>query len=232
MTPTDAIKALHARYLDEVVEALNLCPFARRARLDGRVIRLWFDPDTDDVSPEAVARVLAERVSAHDTDEIVLPTFVVPQDHAWQDFRTFDKFRQAMHAAFDASDAPTFHMVSFHPALVRSGREGLNAQTLVPLLRRTPDPVIQCVRASVLDDLNHDANTRARAERLAEIEASEWGHLLTGSMRDAILHGEIENKLAKTISERNFATAAATPEGWAELNARLEGLCAARRALG
>ncbi|MEM1346967.1 MAG: DUF1415 family protein [Myxococcota bacterium] len=231
MRPTDAIKALHARYLEEVVEALQLCPFARRARLDGRVVRMWFDPDTDDVAPEAIARALAARVTAHATDEIILPTFVVSQDHMWQDFRTFDKFRQAMHAAFDASEAPTFHMVSFHPSLVRADRDALNAQTLVPLLRRTPDPVVQCVRASVLDALNHEANERARAERLVEIEASGWGHLLTGSMRDAILHGEIENRLAKTISERNFSATAATPEGWARLNARLEELCMARRAL-
>ncbi len=207
-----AILELHERYVSEVVEDLNLCPFSRRARERGEVARMtWMARDARD-EPARVAADFAARAIADPDLAIGLLTFVTwGEDDPWLDTRPFDDFRRAVHAAYGAIEgAPSFHMVSFHPDL--SLREGapLNPQTAVALLRRTPDPVIQCVRASVLDAMQAEGRARARAERavqLADVLAA-----LPDSMRAAIECSEVEDPVSASIARRNHELVAQTPE--------------------
>src|SRR5690606_29966702 len=74
--PPEVVHRVHERYLLEVVEALGLCPFARRSRLGGRVHRPVFWVDADGPSPQQVAGVLADRAARMPCAEIVLLTFV------------------------------------------------------------------------------------------------------------------------------------------------------------
>jgi hypothetical protein len=223
-----AIVSLHERYVTDVVEALNLCPFSRRARERGEVERMTWPADEVRGDPARVAAAFARRALEHDGLAIGLLTFVTwgPED-PWRDPRAFDAFRRAVHAAYSADPArPSFHMVTFHPALALRPGAPLNPQTAVALLRRTPDPVIQCVRASVLDAIQAEGRERARAERadqLADVLAT-----LPESMRAAIECSEVEDPVSASIARRNHELVSRTP-------ARLEGpvgeLIRAREAL-
>lgn len=224
-----AIEALHERYVLELIEGWNLCPFARRARLEGRVHRVLHDVPPGPPPLQAWASALGERVRAHPDLEIVLLTFPVDAGHPWLDPRVFEQLRRELYAAFVQETTPSFHMVCFHPAHALGPSTPRTPETLIRVLRRTPDPVIQCVRASVLDALHQDANARARQERFEEIERM-FGGVLTDAMREVVFHSEMENALSHNIAHRNFEVAG-QGDGYDAMCALLEELLEARRAL-
>ena len=90
--PAEDIQALHDRYLLEVVEALGLCPFARRCREQGRLARPLFYAETGEGEPAAVARTLVDLGRAQPDVEVVLLTFVLPRaaDHPWHEVDSFE----------------------------------------------------------------------------------------------------------------------------------------------
>ncbi len=217
----DEVHRIHGRYLEEVVEGLGLCPFARRSREQGRVHRPLFriaqDPDAG-----AVAQGIAALTTTHQDAEIILATFIDP-DGRFDTPASFETFVTAVRAAYDAQGAPTYFMVAFHPRLdetIDTGRP-LTKDTLVPLIRRTPDPVIQCVNAQVLE------RARAQAQQAAQRKLVEaYGH-------DPVLRAMIErsvqtdSELSADIARANFE-ACGTGAGHRELQARIEGLIAER----
>ena len=216
----EAIISLHERYVTDVVEALNLCPFSRRARERGEVVRMTWTADEVRDDPERVAAAFTQRALDQRDLAIGLLTFVTwGEDDPWHDPRAFDAFRRAVHDAYSADPAlPSFHMVTFHPRLTIRPGAPLNPQTAVALLRRTPDPVIQCVRASVLDAIQAEGRERARAERAAQL--ADVLETLPESMRAAIECSEVEDPISASIARRNHELVAQTPE-------RLEGLIGA-----
>jgi hypothetical protein len=169
------IQAIHDRYQREIVEELGLCPFARRSRELGRVHRPVFvatrsrDPD-----PREVAEALAELVDARRDAEIVLLTFPIPPGHGWWAPAAFEGFLVRLRDAWAAVPPPReFYMVSFHPRLDVPGDRPLTPDSLVSLLRRSPDPVIQCVDAELLDRVRRQAQATARERMLRELEARD-----------------------------------------------------------
>jgi hypothetical protein len=138
---------VYERYAVEVVEAFQLCPWARRARLDGRVrthVLL-------DATPGA-ERVLARIDEIFRDPRIEIGLILLPRVR-WerQHFRRFVEEVRAGHAARHlaarASGPPPLAMAAFHPwAPLDLG----SAARLVTFLRRTPDPTIQIVRQSAL----------------------------------------------------------------------------------
>jgi hypothetical protein len=220
------IHALHDRYLTEVVEHLGLCPFARRSREQGRVHRplWWVDGALD---PAAVARTLLAVVRESPDAEILLPTFVVPPDHPWNDAETFATFVPELRAAYEQTDGPRFFMVAFHPGFAADAgaKRRLSPDSLVPRLRRTPDPVIQCVHAEVLEKARRAAQATAR-DRLRE----RFDH-------DPVMAALIERsvqadpELSAEIARNNFA-AVGDGTGAEELQRRISAIAAARAAVG
>ena len=61
-----------------------------------------------------------------------------------------DRARRAPNAT------PPFLLAAFHPGSGESAAEARNPGALVSFLRRTPDPTLQLVRASLLDGLAHE----------------------------------------------------------------------------
>lgn len=135
---------IYRRYQLEFVEALNLCPWAERARLDGHV---------------------AERVLLHSQDLVADSLQVIDDLTPMQDVEIgliiFAGYRCARAtferqvAAFIDADrerarltSPAFACAAFHPdaSAVTS-----HAERLVPFLRRSPDPTIQLVRVTALE---------------------------------------------------------------------------------
>jgi hypothetical protein len=95
-------------------------------------------------------------------------------------------------------------MVAFHPEFALDKDRPLTKDSLVPLIRRSPDPVIQCVNARVLE--------RARAQAQ---EASHRRLVDTLGARDPLLRAMIENsvqadsELSADIARANFASVGA-----------------------
>jgi hypothetical protein len=235
--PRPQLDALHARYVQEVVESLGLCPFARKCRELGRLHRPTF---TSPPSPHEAARRLADVVAAHPDVEVVLLTFVTrgalpgtppapsAGERAFADIERFDEFVKEMRDVYAGLPRvpARFYMVAFHPAYVRAdARRALTPDSLVPLLRRTPDPVIQCIRADLLDNIRRQAQTAAEA-RFREEMARLGPEFLVLAER-AI---QSDPELSQDIARHNFDSVGAGP-GREPLEAIVADILDQRRAL-
>lgn len=226
-TPSQgAVHRIHDRYLHEVIEGLNLCPFARRSREEGRVHRpLFFPRASGDPTPERCAEALAQLVATHDDAEIVLLTFVPHVGHPFCDVDPFEAFVPRVRDAYGELGASPFYMVAFHPGLGTSlvGKP-LTRHNLVPLIRRTPDPVIQCVRAEVLDRVRREAQDAAMQK--LEAEAANAPQALRAMLKNAVLP---DSELSASIARANF-DAVGSPQGQGELTHRLVSILRERAA--
>jgi hypothetical protein len=173
--PEAVIQAIHDRYQREIVEGQGLCPFARRSRELGRVHRpVFVATSVADPNPREVAQALANLVGEDRSVEIVLLTFPIPPGHAWSRPSAFEQFLARLREAWKAMPPPReFYMVSFHPQLEPPADRPLTADSLVSVLRRSPDPVIQCVDADLLDRVRRQAQVTARDRMLRELEARD-----------------------------------------------------------
>jgi hypothetical protein len=223
--PSDErVHRVHDRYLVEVVEGLGLCPFARRSRELGRVHRPLFRVHDDQPTAEDAAACLAELVAAAPDAEIVLLTFIEREPKRFGDAKAFDAFVAEVREAYTGHEAPHFFMVGFHPtsgAEIEASSRELTRDSLVPIIRRTPDPVIQCVAADVLERARAQAQAVAH-ERLRESVA-----------HDPVLRALVERSIAPDpelsaeIARNNFE-AVGTGAGLEELRRRLEAIASAR----
>lgn len=149
MSPEDLERItlqVYRRYEVEVVEGLNLCPWAKRAREDGRVVPLVMPQRDDDPAPAAAQlRELAPQ-SHVDIALLIFPLIDL-------DRQSFDRFvaelRRVDEPQWELGHVP-FALAAFH---YEARRDSSRAERLVPYIRRSPDPTIQVVRRTVLDDL-------------------------------------------------------------------------------
>jgi hypothetical protein len=135
---------LHGRYLIEVVEACGLCPWAERARRDGRTrlgVVIQVDERAVESSIDVVGRWAAdERVEIGFLIFPRLPLGRIEFDGFVARVRVADAQRHAL------GETP-FALAAFHP----EGEPDLeDPERLIPFLRRTPDPCIQLVRMTTL----------------------------------------------------------------------------------
>ncbi|MCB9583831.1 MAG: DUF1415 family protein [Polyangiaceae bacterium] len=135
---------VYRRYQREVVEALNLCPWAEKARLDGHVTERVLLQRTGDLAPSLAA--IAELEADPEIDIALLIYPQLPLD--LRDFEAFvAELREADETAWPLGGVP-FAAAAFHP---RAARKSDAPERLIPYIRRSPDPTIQLVRRSVLD---------------------------------------------------------------------------------
>lgn len=220
----EVVHRIHDRYLLEVVEALGLCPFARRCREQGRLHRpLWWVERPDAPTPETVAHHLAQLVRRSPDAEIVLLSFVDLAD-LFAEPDALDAFVAELRTAYESLEAPHFFMVGFHP---HSGREiladasrPLTKDSLVPLIRRSPDPVIQCVRGEVLEQVRAQAQRLAH-QRLIESVGNDDPFLKALVERSV----QADSELSADIARHNFSAV-----GRGEGRATLESVLASIRA--
>lgn len=134
---------LGQRYIDEVVLGFGLCPWAEAALRGGRVARavcLSQAPVAADCLP-AVSAFLAARAPEVDIGLLSFPRAEV----GWA---AFDGFAERVRRAH-GSQGP-FLIAAFHP----DGPERPhNPDQAVSFFRRTPDPMLQFVRAELIDRL-------------------------------------------------------------------------------
>jgi hypothetical protein len=137
---------IYRRYASEIVEALGLCPWAERARLDGKTQeRIVLSPpgaDTLRTALETIAELAAE--PKVEIGLVIFPELALPR----LDFERMVAQVQEADARRHPLGEQPFAMAGFHPD---SGADLSHAERLIPFLRRSPDPTIQLVRCSVLD---------------------------------------------------------------------------------
>jgi hypothetical protein len=144
---------LNDRYVREVIERFNVCPFARGARISGRAIRevLLFDACDEEKAADAVER------HERGPESVEIVQLILPRVKA--SARAFEDFVSRVRAAraLRPGTAP-FALAGFHPEF---GLNLKNADTAVAFFRRAPDPMIQLVRLTAIDALTRDALTPA-----------------------------------------------------------------------
>jgi hypothetical protein len=150
----------NARYVEEVVIGWGLCPWAAQAWRDGGVARRVFvDPAPEHVHDQAheLAGVLAfiDEIASAPATSIGLAIFprATQTEAAWGTFA--ERIRRADRARRAPGEALPFLLAAFHPGSGENAGGARNPGALVSFLRRTPDPTLQLVRASLLDGLRH-----------------------------------------------------------------------------
>ena len=157
-----AALARNDRYLAAFVERLNLCPFARRCREDGKLHRRVLSG----ARPVEAARAAIAEIEALPEESVEVALLICPGFPAGP--REFEAFLAEVRTA-----ATQFYVVSFHPDLPE---DLADAHRAVGFIRRSPDPTLQLVRTSLLDRVRGentggsvfvDASKLSRTELLA-----------------------------------------------------------------
>jgi hypothetical protein len=149
------------RYVREFIEAFTLCPYAKRTRESGLLHRAVLleaggAPDTPGfaaaVAKLAVAIEAIEAMTPGSVDValVIFPALAPALADGLEGARAFEQLvaaaRERMQSRHTGGDSP-FYCVAFHPDFAEDLRDEHRA---VRFIRRSPDPTVQLVRASVL----------------------------------------------------------------------------------
>ena len=150
---------VNARYVEEVVIGWGLCPWAARAWNERQVTQRVFTDAAPEVEP--VAAFVDELVARPDA-AIGLAIFprVGCTVGAWERFA--ERVRRARGA---------FLVAAFHPDYRPPDGPALDPAQLVPLIRRTPDPTLQLVRASLMENLRGQVSNDVARDNHATVTA-------------------------------------------------------------
>jgi hypothetical protein len=186
--------ARNDRYLREFVEALELCPFARKCRESGRLDRRVLRGGRPAEATAAAVREL--EATAEEQVEVAL--LIYPEFAG--DLRAFEQFRDDVRRSLRL-----FYCVAFHPALPMDLSDEHRA---VSFLRRSPDPTLQLVRISTLD--------RVRSGRPAGSVYVDPSRLSPEELRDVEAMPSLSDQIAganlRTLRQHEPATLAALLE--------------------
>ena len=167
--------ALHAneRYLATFIEAYSFCPFSRGGRARGVTARYVHYADRAELEPFLAWLARAASDPGKAVIQLILPMLELPADE-------FSRFCHALTAAGNArlregaGGADVFAVAPLHPELPYTRA---NALSLIPLLRRAPDPTIQWVRLDALAALYAGRTGDSKYVDPSEIAAflqAEW----------------------------------------------------------
>jgi len=145
------VRRLLDRYLVEIVEAYELCPWAKTSRTGGElaVEILWGQPTSE--------AWLAAATRAFTDPGIKIAMLVAPE---------LVIERTAFHTVRDelAKRAGSLGIAEFHPD---ARYDAKTPARLVPFLRRSPDPLLQCVPLALLDQVRGPSLDVTRSEQIA-----------------------------------------------------------------
>lgn len=226
-----AVVALHDRYQLEVVEDMNICPFARRSRETGKVARwmLWLSREAAHAEL-ASAAVEALRSAGPDL-EIALLTFVAPPGHALRHRAEFEALHHAFRSGMDDDATLPFYTAAFHPdpgaGRPDEERPRNTPDGLVMRIRCTPDPLIQCVHSGVLQRVRLEHQRHAKQRMRAQLEAEGAEPQLLKMLDQAIA---TDATLPNDLAEQNFRKWG-QGDGRRQLDALLDELAAGRAEL-
>jgi len=151
---------VNARYVEEVVIGWGLCPWAAQAWREGAVARrVLVDPAPAQTAEIDGVLAFIDEIAPNPGVSIGLVIFprATLTEAAWGTFA--ERVRRADRARRAPGESAPFLLAAFHPKSGETGETATAAVTvansgaLVSFIRRTPDPMLQLVRASLLDRL-------------------------------------------------------------------------------
>ena len=180
----DEALRLNARYVEEIVIGWGLCPWAAQAWRTGAVRRRVLLGAA--AEPAAVLEVIDELEQPDAGAQAAIGLVIWPR--LALDPGAFavaaEQIRRADRARRPPGAAPPFLIAAFHPDLRRA--PPADAASLVPFIRRTPDPTLQLVRATLLDALaggGRDVSSEIAAANFATV-ASRTAAALEQALAD------------------------------------------------
>ena len=167
------IKAAVARWLNEVVIGLNLCPFAGKPYRENR-IRLFVSHAADDENLLADLQCEMELLDEKIPDEIETTIVVLP-NHL-QDFFDYNQFLNWAEKLIKRNGwVGVYQLATFHPDYCFAGAEPDDAENLT---NRSPYPILHIIREASLEkalqfyqgveDVPEDNKRRVKALTSAE----------------------------------------------------------------
>lgn len=206
---TEEAERLYRRYQLEIVEACGLCPWAERARVEGR-FRTRIILQADASATQAAIRAIDDLVADPTAEVAVL---VYPRLRLGR--LEFERFVGEVRTT-DAQRHPVgcipYVFAAFHPD---AAPDLTDAERLIPFLRRAPDPTIQLLRSDVLDHIRSSSPQGTQFVDLHALEAFEGEAKGTGP------------SLRQRIARTNLATIERM--GLAEMTRRIDAIVADRK---
>jgi hypothetical protein len=197
------VRRLLDRYIEEIVETYDLCPWARAARTGGElaVAILWGTPSSE-ACATAAAELLARPSSAGGTRVamVVAPELAV----------TPAELREIRGEV--ATRVTIAGVAEFHPD---APLDATTPARLVPYLRRSPDPMLQLVPHAILASVRTPQPRYATLDQLkalndlAAAPKQDIGDRIaaTNHARVAADGAAIEAKLAEIFADRDASYA-------------------------
>ncbi len=137
---------INQRYLIEIVEAFDFCPWAKQVRGTEKLRREVFFEESDSDALLSKVSQCVEEISEQERVEIGLLIFPnLPLGP--REFRGFVANLERSHAESHPRGQLPLAMASFHPV---ADADLQTPARLVPFIRRSPDPTIQLVRRSTM----------------------------------------------------------------------------------
>jgi hypothetical protein len=202
---------IYRRYQIEIVEELKLCPWAERARVEGRVeerVLLMAEPDAETVLREIDALARDPRV---EIGLLIFPCLSISR-------AGFERFvAGVVQTDTEQREVGTvpFAMAAFHPD---AAPDMGSAERLVPFLRRTPDPTIQLVRCSSLDRVREGSNEGTQFMDVRALATLDFTEKQQAPLRERIAKAnlrtverlgvdEVERRLEAIVADRDASYA-------------------------
>jgi hypothetical protein len=184
---------LYRRYAVEIVEGLDFCPYAARARTEGRTLELVVGAATpsDAEVLEAIEQV-AERPEI-DIGLVLFPRMdIAPARFGpWVETLRKAHVRGRGGCATGRGDGAVLAIEGFHP---RAEADVSRAERLTPFVRRTPDPTLQLTRLSALERVRRGTAQGTAFIDLADLDIA------------ALLASTPPRPLHERIADANLAT--------------------------
>jgi hypothetical protein len=140
---------INLRFVKEIIEAKQVCPFARGSRFDGTSVRRVCMTTTPNI--DAIIEVIKELEKVTDPQVIVGQIILPRLSMEPRDYLEFISSVGKTNADRFPGSRPVFVYAGFHPQLTYVTE---SPSRLVPFFRRSPDPLMQVVRLAVLDELH------------------------------------------------------------------------------
>ena len=176
---------LHQRYLIEIVEAYDLCPWAQRARLGGQTRVAVLLAGEDDLVAQSL-----DALDGWNDDGIRIGFLVFPRVKLGRvEFNRFVAHLRSVDTDRCAIGSAPFALAAFHPD---AEPDLADPERLVPFLRRTPDPCVQAVRMSALERVRRGTPGGTQFIDVASLEASLKAEAVTPPLRERIARANLD----------------------------------------
>jgi hypothetical protein len=191
---------LYRRYQTEIVEALKLCPWAERARLEGRVREEVVLETKLDAEPVLAAIDALSRDGTVQIGLLLFPRLRI----GLEAFERFVSELVTKDAERRELGTAPFALAAFHP----DARADLSdPERAIPFLRRTPDPTIQLVRYEALESVREGFNEGTQFIDVKALMTLDWTREDTLPLRERIARANLRTvaKLGVEDIEQRYA---------------------------